>query len=63
MAEFEAEGISTETTREELAEELTQYCDASGRLIKTSECIEVLGTFIQEAISDELTYDVEATSW
>ncbi len=63
MAEFEAEGLSPEDTREELAEELTSYRDESGRLVKTNECIEVLGTFISESIADELTYDTEASSW
>lgn len=63
MAEFEAEGLHPEVTREDLAEELSSYRDQSGRLVKTHECIEVLGTFIGESIADELTYDVEASNW
>ncbi len=63
MAEFEAEGLYPEVTREDLAEELTTHRDSSGRLVSTNECIEVLGTFIGESISDEVTSDIEASNW
>ena len=63
MAEFEAEGLHPEVTREDLAEELVSYRDSSGRLVQTHECIEVLGSFIGESISDEVTSDVEASNW